>query len=483
MAKNRRKTESVDDDADLCVFGFEVKLFNQAESINKEGPYMIHLPYDDDVEVDRYDCRLLLHSSKEMGELQPKSDVPDFEEDYLCEEERYLDLKNLEVKDKPSPQINNTGVPFTYEKQSPSPPAVNPVTEEPFHQIYPSGMILPSTKKQALLIEKTAKFVVEKGADYETSISSKASSNKNLYFLLPGDPLNGYYKYVVSLMKDKIYILIPEHQEEENASESDEEYLNPLLMRKRKQHPEPSAAPKPKKAGNFSIFYKSNENDIIQPKLYFEWYERFYNGPSPYYPNILPKIIKPPEQLAAGIRTQAEQVAKNGREQEKVFTNSDASGSKHMQFTNPYYMFYQQYLFKRAVEIEEANKEQERQKAAQEEGEIIEEALGDSADVEEEELQRQMERRQKAHLFLNTILSQKRNQSTVEIEDAIKEQERQKAAQEEGEIIEEALGDSADVEEEEELQRQMERRQKAHLFLKTILSQKRKQSTEDKKDG
>uniref|UniRef100_A0A914PKF8 SURP motif domain-containing protein n=1 Tax=Panagrolaimus davidi TaxID=227884 RepID=A0A914PKF8_9BILA len=274
-------------------------------------------------------------------------------------------------------------------------------------------MILPSTKKQALLIEKTAKFVVEKGADYETSISSKASSNKNLCFLLPGDPLNGYYKYVVSLMKDKIYILIPEHQEEENASESDEEYLSPLLMRKRKQHPEPSAAPKPKKAGNFSIFYKSNENDvIIQPKLYFEWYERFYNGPSPYYPNILPKIIKPPEQLAAGIRAQAEQVAKNGREQEKVFTNSDASGSKHMQFTNPYYMFYQQYLFKRAVEIEEAIKEEERQKAAQEEGEIIEEALGDSADVEEEELQRQMERRQKAHLFLKTILSQKRKQST-----------------------------------------------------------------------
>jgi hypothetical protein len=273
MAKNRRKTESVDDDADLCVFGFEVKLFNQAESIDKEGPYMIHLPCDDDVEVDRYDCRLLLHSSKEMGELQPKSDVPDFEEDYLCEEERYLDLKNLEVKDKPSPQINNTGVPFTYEKQSPSPPAVNSVIEEPFvppkHQIYPSGMILPSTKKQALLIEKTAKFVVEKGADYETSISSKASSNKNLCFLLPGDPLNGYYKYVVSLMKDKIYILIPEHQEEENASESDEEYLSPLLMRKRKQHPEPSAAPKPKKAGNFSVFYKSNENDvIIQPKLY-----------------------------------------------------------------------------------------------------------------------------------------------------------------------------------------------------------------------
>jgi hypothetical protein len=422
MAKNRRKTESVDDDADLCVFGFEVKLFNQAESIDKEGPYMIHLPYDDDVEVDRYDCRLLLHSSKEMGELQPKSDVPDFEEDYLCEEERYLDLKNLEVKDKPSPQIKNTGVPFTCEKQSPSPPAVNPVIEEPFvppkHQIYPSGMILPSTKKQALLIEKTAKFVVEKGADYETSISSKASSNKNLYFLLPGDPLNGYYKYVVSLMKDKIYILIPEHQEEENASESDEEYLSPLLMRKRKQHPEPSAAPKPKKAGNFSIFYKSNENDvIIQPKLYFEWYERFYNGPSPYYPNILPKIIKPPEQMAAGIRDQAEQVAKNGREQEKVFINSDASGSKHMQFTNPYYMFYQQYLFKRAVEIEEAIKEQERQKAAQEEGEIIEEALGDSADAEEEELQRQMERRQKAHLFLKTILSQKRKQSTEDKKD------------------------------------------------------------------
>uniref|UniRef100_A0A914Y018 SURP motif domain-containing protein n=1 Tax=Panagrolaimus superbus TaxID=310955 RepID=A0A914Y018_9BILA len=414
---NRTRTENICDETDLCVFGFEVKLFDQSEQINNEGPYMIHLPYDDEVEVDRYDCRLLLHSSADLGQLQPKNEVPDFEEDYLCEEERYLDLNNLEIQDKPSPVIKNAGVPYTYEKQSPSPPANKPVPEQPFvppkHQYYPSGMILPSIKKQALLIEKTAKFVVEKGADYETSISSKASANKSLYFLLPGDPLNGYYKYVVSLIKDKIYITIPEHQEEvTQESESDEEYLSPLLMRKRKQHPEPNVAPKPKKAANFSVFFKSNENDdIIKSKVYFEWYQRFYNGPSPYYPNILPKIIKPPEQLAATIRTQAEEVAKSGREQEKVFLTADTSNTKHMQFTNPYYMFYQNHLFKKAVEIEDAIKEQERQKAAKEEGEIIEEALGDSVDISEEELQRQMERRQKAHLFLKTILNQKREQS------------------------------------------------------------------------
>lgn len=139
---------------------------------------------------------------------------------------------------------------------------------------------------------------------------------------MPNDSLNCYYKYVLSLIKDKIYTAIPLHEEQEDVKDesgSDEEYLSPLLLRKRKQHPAPNIPQPPKKISkNMSIVQSTKENDSIQPKLYFEWHHRFYNGPSPYYPNILPKIIKPPEQQAAIIRAQAELVAKNGRTQEKL---------------------------------------------------------------------------------------------------------------------------------------------------------------------
>ena len=51
-----------------------------------------------------------------------------------------------------------------------------------------------------------------------------------------------------------------------------------------------------------------------------------------------------------------------------------------------------------------------RKKAAMEEGEIVEEALGPQELVSDDDLQRQLERRQKAHFFLKTIFNQKKEQ-------------------------------------------------------------------------
>lgn len=138
-----------DDGEDLSVFGFEVKLFPN-DPLNNEGPCMIGLPYDEGTEVDRYDCRLLLHSRSQIGEARERDDVPDFEEEYLCEEERYLDLVNPEDEQKPSTSMKPTEIPFNYGEPSSLSTNAGPPPAEAFRppkkQHYPSGMILVSLK-------------------------------------------------------------------------------------------------------------------------------------------------------------------------------------------------------------------------------------------------------------------------------------------------------------------------------------------------
>ena len=83
-----------------------------------------------------------------------------------------------------------------------------------------------------------------------------------------------------------------------------------------------------------------------------------------------------------------------------------------MHFTNIYYGYYQKLVFNKCMELEKAKKKREEEKAAQEEGELVEEALdGESDVIPEEELRLQHERKEKAHVFLRNIFNAKQNKN------------------------------------------------------------------------
>ncbi|XP_052073899.1 splicing factor, suppressor of white-apricot homolog isoform X6 [Mytilus californianus] len=235
---------------ELSVFGYACKLFRddrKAFSID-EGEHLIPWMGDSSLLIDRYDGRgHLFDLSKydathvKRGELSEE----DKQIEALCDEERYLELKNDLAEKKMyeeeewkryyqslSEGFNAVG--FSYDHQHHQDYMETQVQEpEPVFIVpedlqVPTDMEVPDTEKQHAFIEKTAKFIAGHGMQMEIIIKTKQAKNSQFDFLHFEDPLNQYYKHMVNMIKSGKYK--PKQIKEEDDDSKGQYYKHMVNM-------------------------------------------------------------------------------------------------------------------------------------------------------------------------------------------------------------------------------------------------------------
>ncbi|KAM6976010.1 LOW QUALITY PROTEIN: splicing factor, suppressor of white-apricot homolog [Tautogolabrus adspersus] len=261
--------------ADLLVFGYACKLFRDDDRAlyHEHGNHLIPWMGDKSIMIDRYDGRGHLHdlSEYDSGSWNTSYQLSEEEDriEALCDEERYLalhsDLLEEEARQEEeykrlSEALADEGtynaVAFKYSADyyDPSQPteeedanreheeAEPEESEEPF--VAPPGLTippdveLPATIKTHNIIERTANFVSQQGAQFEIVLKAKQSGNSQFDFLRFDHYLNPYYKHILRAMKEGRYNLVSaskqEQSQDSNSDNSDDDgdgsYLHPSLF-------------------------------------------------------------------------------------------------------------------------------------------------------------------------------------------------------------------------------------------------------------
>ncbi|KAM4532602.1 splicing factor, suppressor of white-apricot homolog isoform 2-T2 [Fundulus diaphanus] len=271
------KKDASDSDkyADLLVFGYACKLFREDEKAlyHEHGKHLIPWMGDKSIMIDRYDGRGHLHDLSEYDSGSWNTSYQLSEEEArieaLCDEERYLalhtDLLEEEARQEEeykrlSEALADEGtynaVAFKYSADyyDPSQPteeeeankeheeAEPEESEEPF--VAPPGLSippdveLPATIKTHNIIERTANFVCQQGAQFEIVLKAKQAGNSQFDFLRFDHYLNPYYKHILRAMKEGRYNLASsnkqEQSQESDSEDSDDDgdgnYLHPSLF-------------------------------------------------------------------------------------------------------------------------------------------------------------------------------------------------------------------------------------------------------------
>ncbi|XP_038155265.1 splicing factor, suppressor of white-apricot homolog isoform X2 [Cyprinodon tularosa] len=265
--------------ADILVFGYACKLFRDDEKAlyHEHGKHLIPWMGDKSIMIDRYDGRGHLHdlSDYDSGSWNTSYQLSEEEAriEALCDEERYLalhtDLLEEEARQEEeykrlSEALADEGtynaVAFKYSADyyDPSQPteeedakreheeAEPEESEEPF--VAPPGLAippdveLPATIKTHNIIERTANFVCQQGAQFEIVLKAKQAGNSQFDFLRFDHYLNPYYKHILRAMKEGRYNLVssnkPDQSQESSSEDSDDDgdgnYLHPSLFAPKK---------------------------------------------------------------------------------------------------------------------------------------------------------------------------------------------------------------------------------------------------------
>uniref|UniRef100_A0AAV2J1Z2 SURP motif domain-containing protein n=1 Tax=Knipowitschia caucasica TaxID=637954 RepID=A0AAV2J1Z2_KNICA len=261
--------------ADLLVFGYACKLFRDDERAlyHDQGKHLIPWMGDKSIMIDRYDGRGHLHDLSEYDSGSWNTSYQLSEEEArieaLCDEERYLalhaDLLEEEARQEEEYKrlsealadegtYNSVGFKYSADYYDPSQPteeedanraaeeAEAEEGEEPF--VAPPGLDippdveLPATVKTHAIIERTANFVCQQGAQFEIVLKAKQANNSQFDFLRFDHYLNPYYKHILRAMKEGRYNLPSAKQsdqpEDSNSEDSDDDgdgsYLHPSLF-------------------------------------------------------------------------------------------------------------------------------------------------------------------------------------------------------------------------------------------------------------
>ncbi|KAK9532730.1 hypothetical protein VZT92_010103 [Zoarces viviparus] len=261
--------------ADLLVFGYACKLFPDDERAlyHEHGKHLIPWMGEKNIMIDRYDGRGHLHDLSEYDSGSWNTSYQLSEEEArieaLCDEERYLALHTdlLEEEARQEEEYKRlsealadegtyTAVAFKYSADyyDPSQPTVEDdanreceevepeESEEPFVALpgltIPPDVELPATIKTHNIIERTANFVSQQGAQFEIVLKAKQSGNSQFDFLRFDHYLNPYYRHILRAMKEGRYNLVSakkqEPSQESNSDDSDDDgdgsYLHPSLF-------------------------------------------------------------------------------------------------------------------------------------------------------------------------------------------------------------------------------------------------------------
>ncbi|KAM4635202.1 splicing factor, suppressor of white-apricot homolog isoform 2-T2 [Polymixia lowei] len=275
----KRDVSDGDKHADLLVFGYACKVFRDDERalFHEHGEHLIPWMGDKNIMIDRYDGRGHLHGLSEYDSGSWNTSYQLSEEEArieaLCDEERYLamhtDLLEEEARQEEeykrlSEALADEGtynaVAFKYSADyyDPSQPteeeeanreheeAEAEDSEEPF--VAPPGLTippdveLPATTKTHAIIERTANFVCQQGAQFEIVLKAKQSGNSQFDFLRFDHYLNPYYKHILRAMKEGRYNAASDSKQDQSqesqSDDSDEDgdgsYLHPSLFAPKK---------------------------------------------------------------------------------------------------------------------------------------------------------------------------------------------------------------------------------------------------------
>nr|XP_039267593.1 splicing factor, suppressor of white-apricot homolog isoform X1 [Styela clava]XP_039267594.1 splicing factor, suppressor of white-apricot homolog isoform X1 [Styela clava] len=271
--------EEEDDNEELLVFGYACKIFPPDDHAKNIARLNHLIPWNGDenlqLMIDRYDGRASLHDLSEFDvdswNIHYEKSEEDARIEQLCDQERYMalytdiaeekirheeELKRLHASIAGEETSSFKEVGFNYDSQQApiAPKAENPAVQEkaevedeheekpfmaPSALAVPSDMEIPPTVKMHAIIEKTANFVSNQGAQMEIVLKAKQANNSQFLFLNYDHYLNPYYKNMVKRIKEGKYRpgMKDEHdkkeiEEEESESDSDNEggYLHPSLF-------------------------------------------------------------------------------------------------------------------------------------------------------------------------------------------------------------------------------------------------------------
>ncbi|XP_071206826.1 splicing factor, suppressor of white-apricot homolog isoform X2 [Salvelinus alpinus] len=261
--------------AEILVFGYACKLFRDDERahFHEQGKQLIPWMGDKNILIDRYDGRGHLHDLSEYDTGSWNRDYQLSEEEArieaLCDEERYLamhtDLLEEEARQEEEYKrlsealadegtYNTVGFRYSADYYDPSQPTeeeeANRETEETEPQeseepfVAPPGLAippdveLPATTKTHAIIERTANFVCQQGAQFEIVLKAKQSGNSQFDFLNFEHYLNPYYKHILKAMKEGRYTPASDKQDLQDSDDSDDDgdgnYLHPSLFAPKK---------------------------------------------------------------------------------------------------------------------------------------------------------------------------------------------------------------------------------------------------------
>uniref|UniRef100_A0A1B6CH97 SURP motif domain-containing protein n=1 Tax=Clastoptera arizonana TaxID=38151 RepID=A0A1B6CH97_9HEMI len=270
----RKKDES---DTELLIFGYSCKLFrDDAKALDiDQGKHLIPWMGDETLKIDRYDVRGALYDiSKYEANILDSSiswDALSSEErkvELMCNEERYRalyhneeeealyqeeELKRLHqiLDDKEYGQVayqyqekpiasssnlrktgdnnsDNGGIDDSDDDNS------DDNSDEIFIPLVqldiPQNMIIPKTKKQNAIIEKTALFIHKQGPQMEILLKMKQASNPQFQFLSISCPLHSYYRHVLAVIKTGRYIPTFTDEGSDGGNKYEDHYLHPSLL-------------------------------------------------------------------------------------------------------------------------------------------------------------------------------------------------------------------------------------------------------------
>lgn len=373
----------------------------------------------------RYDARGYLHS---IEEYEPKpgaahryaASLSEEEKalEELCEEERYLalfrdlheesiyqeeELKRLNVALNADGTYKETAFSYDSENSGLESQDAQDEAEVPFKA--PRGLHIPvsvptpPTMKLHAIIEKTALFVSQHGAQMEILVKTKQAGNPQFSFLSFDHPLNVYYRFLVEQIKCGTYVPVEEPTGNEESDDDDDHYLHPSLfaasapavpvavskvflskegeenaysqliknLKPQLDSPSGGASPCPPQdaveAANHGSAYGYTDGTG------YEGYGAPEDGsvPPPPPPGLEPILlprqailtgyaIPPPPDVQPIIDKMAVYVAKNGEDFETIVKSK---GDKRFEFLLPDHEYHQYYLHKKQTYLNERAQQQQ----------------------------------------------------------------------------------------------------------------------------